>query len=434
MSLFPFFVDITGKTALLIGGGRIALHKARKLEPFGARLIVIAPDILPELEALPNIETVRRAFEPEDIGRYRPFFVIAATDDRSISLAAAKECERLGIPINAVDDRELCTFQFPALVSRGSLTVGISTAGKSPTAAASIRALTERILPEDTDALLDGMEALREKLKQTVPEQKERAAILRRCWDYALAHGTLPEDSPKGFVSLVGGGCGKADLISLRGMRRLTACEAVVYDALVDPALLSLAPEGARLVPVGKRAGKHSASQSEINETLIALAKEGLDVVRLKGGDPYLFGRGGEEAEALTANGIPWEEIPGITSAIAIPAEHGIPVTHRNVSRGVHIITAHTAADGLPQDLPILAKLSGTLVFLMGLGKLGELAEGLMKNGRSPETPAAVVSGGSAKTSYCVRGTLSDIAENASGAEPPAVIVVGDVAAFDLRG
>lgn len=237
-----------------------------------------------------------------------------------------------------------------------------------------------------------------------------------------------------GRVYLVGAGCGRADLITLRGKACLEGCDAVVYDDLIDPALLDFAPEDALRIYMGKRRGKHSASQAEISAKLVELACQGKVVVRLKGGDPFVFGRGGEELLALKQAGIPFDTVPGISSPIAIPAGAGIPVTHRGSSRSFHVITGHTAdtEDSLPADLPYLAKCGGTLVFLMGLSRLSTIAARLVEYGRSPDTPAAVISGGNSPNPAAVRGTLANIGQKAAGVRPPAVIVVGDVAALDL--
>ena len=239
-----------------------------------------------------------------------------------------------------------------------------------------------------------------------------------------------------GTVYLVGAGCGQADLITVRGLRLLHSCGAVVYDDLIAPELLSEVPANADRIYMGKREGQHSATQEAICAKLVELAREGKDVVRLKGGDPFVFGRGGEEALALQAAGVPFEVVPGVTSPIAIPALAGIPVTHRGVSQSFHVITAHTAdtPDGLPEYFDRLAALPGTLVFLMGLSRLKVIARRLMEAGKAPETPAAVVSGGNAPHPAVIRGTLEDIAAKvrAAGVQPPAVIVVGDVAALEL--
>lgn len=238
----------------------------------------------------------------------------------------------------------------------------------------------------------------------------------------------------EGRVYLVGAGCGQADLITVRGLSLLRGCDAVVYDDLIASGLLDQAPDQARRHYVGKRMGKHSVPQEEICKVLISLAREGKTVVRLKGGDPFVFGRGGEEMLALQAADIPCEEVPGVSSAIAIPAMAGIPVTHRELSRSFHVITAHTAGtpNGLPADFDTLAGLSGTLVFLMGLNQLPYIARQLVAAGKDNITPAAVISGGNAPHPVAVRGTLADIAEKAKDVRAPAVIVVGDTAAMDI--
>lgn len=440
MPYFPMFVDLTGKPVLIVGGGAVALRKLQKLMPYGVKPVVAAPQILPEIAALPNVKLRRRAFSPRDL-RLRPALVIAATDDEAVNRAVSDLCRKRHIPVNAVDDPALCSFLFPALVRQGNFSAGISTGGASPTAAAYFKELLREQLPENLDELLSWLESLRPALKAAIPEQEKRAAAFRRLFEDCMAKGApLTEaeaaksmDGPAlGSVALVGAGCGKADLITLRGMRLLRQCQAVVYDDLIDPALLNAVPESAQRIYMGKRSGAHAASQAEINQKLIELARSGLRVVRLKGGDPYLFGRGGEEMLALKAAGIPRQEVPGIPSAIGIPAEVGIPVTHRGVSRGVHIVTAHTAdtPDGLPPDFDALAKLAGTLVFLMGLGQLPAICGGLMAAGKDENTPAAVISGGNAPNPVRVRAPLCQLeqAAKAAGATTPAVILVGDAA------
>ena len=237
-----------------------------------------------------------------------------------------------------------------------------------------------------------------------------------------------------GKVYLIGAGCGEADMITLRGAHLLQSCDVVVYDDLIADELLNLAKNEAEIIYMGKRSGAHSAVQSEINELLIEKAKEGKSVARLKGGDPFVFGRGGEEMQALIDAEIPCEVVSGVTSAIAIAAEAGIPVTHRHLSRSLHIITAHTAdsPDGLPNGLQKTAALEGTLVFLMGLRQLPKLAQKLIEYGKAPDTPAAVISGGNSPNPMTIRAPLCEIAEKAKNVAPPAVIVVGEVAKMRL--
>ena len=235
-----------------------------------------------------------------------------------------------------------------------------------------------------------------------------------------------------GMVSLVGAGCANG-LLTVLGEERLRECDAVVYDDLIDSDILAIASHAERIY-MGKRAGRHSARQEEICAELIRLAREGKRVVRLKGGDPYIFGRGGEEMLALAENGIPCEEIPGVSSAYAVPAMAGIPLTHRGLSRGFTVVTAHTRDSDaeLPDYFDELAHVPGTLVILMGLGRLAQIAAHLVERGKDAATPCAVVSAGSSGHNYCIRGTLDNIAERAQGAEAPAVIVVGECAALEL--
>ncbi len=233
-----------------------------------------------------------------------------------------------------------------------------------------------------------------------------------------------------GFVYIIGAGCGSADLITVRGMNALKKCDTVVYDALIDTELLTYTSDGAEIIPVGKRSGAHAAKQEDINALLVEKALAGRTVARLKGGDPFVFGRGGEEITELQKHGIPFSVIPGISSCIAVPELAGIPVTHRNMSREFYVITAHTA-DG-ERDFSRYANLDGTLVFLMGLNALPEISAGLMHGGVSPATPAAVISEGGTAQQKAVRGTLADIAEKAAGMPAPAVIAVGGTAAFDF--
>lgn len=241
--------------------------------------------------------------------------------------------------------------------------------------------------------------------------------------------------SETGEVYLVGAGCGDFDLITLRGRNIIKKADVLVYDSLIDSRLLDYAPDSVEKISVGKRAGAHSFAQSEINDILVSKAKEGKTVIRLKGGDPFVFGRGGEEITELKRNNIPYSVIPGVTSAVAVPGLSGIPVTHRRVSRSFHVVTGHTADDALPQNIGAYAKLDGTLVFLMGLNKLQEIAESLIINGKSPETPAAVISNGATPHSVVVKGNLLTISESVRENKyicSPAVIVVGETVGYDF--
>lgn len=431
MPLFPMFVNLQNAPVLLVGGGTVALRKAEKLLPYGPHITVVSPAIAPELAALPGLTLCRRAFAESDL-QGPPALVIAATDDASLNHRISALCRAQRIPVNVVDDLAACGFVFPALVQRGRLSVGICTGGASPTAAVWLKERIEALLPPHFAAALDRLEALRPTLKARVPDEHARAERFRDAFERELAVPAEPA-AQTGHVALVGAGCGKADLITVRGLRLLRQCTALVYDDLIDDSLLDELPADAQTFYMGKRSGHHAAPQGEINAKLIELARAGHRVVRLKGGDPFVFGRGGEEALALRQAGIDFEVVPGISSAIAIPGEAGIPVTHRALSREVHIITAHTRAEETP-DYRRYAALEGTLVFLMGLQRLEKIAADLQAGGMAGDTPAAVISGGNAAHRAAVRAPLSGIAAAArqAGVQAPAVIVVGPTAALDL--
>lgn len=445
MAFFPMFIDLSKQPVLIIGGGKVAFRKLQKLIPYEAEITVIAPRILPEIRNTSNIVCINREFTEEDLS-LNPVMVLAATNCQELNLKISTLCKERRIPINVADDIEKCSFLFPALVQQGSFCAGFCTGGASPTAAAYYKKRFQEILPDNIDTILLWLESKRSELKEKIPIQAKRAAVFKKLFEACLEKGgPLSEEefeqqtkiSPVGRVALVGAGCGKADLITVRGLRLLQQCEAVVYDDLIDFELLKEVPETALQIYMGKRSNTPSASQQEISQKLIELALEGKNVVRLKGGDPYLFGRGGEEMQALRAAKIPCLEVPGIPSAIAIPAEAGIPVTHRKISQGLHIITAHTAdtKDGLPSNFDVLAKLSGTLVFLMGLKQLPEIVRRLIANGKSGSTPAAVISGGNSPNPSVVRASLSQIEQEVKRANvlPPAIILIGEVAALDLN-
>lgn len=453
MAYFPFFVDIGGKNGLIAGGGRIALHKLQKLLPYGAKLKIVAPEVSEVMErtALENdICVIKRAFEPSDLNEM--FFVIAASDDAKVNAEIGRLCRERGILVNVVDDKEACSFLFPSLVKEGNLSIGISTEGTSPEVAAELRSRVVSMIPADMDAILAYLGSLRPLAKTHVKDTGRRAAFLkdtaRVCMDMnavfderetmrrleAYAHGE--EAVHIEGVLLVGAGCGSFDLITVRGLRAIRQARVLVYDDLIDQRLLAYASERCERIYVGKRSGRHSMAQEQIQKLLIQKAREGGLVVRLKGGDPFVFGRGMEEMMALRSEGIPAAYVPGVTSCVAIPAFAGIPVTHREISRSFHVITGHLAGQAADLcsklDFASLARLEGTLVFLMGFGQLRQIADGLIHAGKKAATPAAVVHGTFDASVAVVRGTLADIAEKAAEAamQAPAVIIVGRVAAL----
>lgn len=432
MSFFPFFREIEGAKGLIVGGGKVALRKAEKLLPYGPELTVVAPEVLPEFYTM-GLAVRERVFLDTDLTPELAF-VIAATGSRECNERISRLCREAGILVNVVDAPKLCSFLFPSLVKRGKLSVGISTSGASPSAAVWLRKEIENLLPEQMEEMLEWLQSQRTEIRETIEDGSLRSRKLHQLFEDCLQYDGVPEEKGAGCVSLVGAGCGGREWMTLEGLRLLRSCDAVVYDDLIDQTLLEEAPSGAEKIYAGKRSHRPSADQEDIQEILVKLARQKKRVVRLKGGDPFVFGRGGEEIQYLNQCRVPWKVVPGISSALAIPAEAGIPVTHRGVSRSVHIMTAHTKEETLRRDLERFADLEGTLVFLMGLESLEQIAAVLIEKGRSRNTPAAVLSGGNARCHCKVTGTLGDIAEKARQAEvlPPAVIVVGNVVALDL--
>ena len=457
MGYFPFFMDIKGKKCLIAGGGKIAFHKLKKLLPYEPAVRIVAMEFSAELARFVSesgglnndICVIKRAFAPSDIAGMD--FVIAACDDRKVNAEIGRLCRKAGIPVNVVDNREESSFLFPALVKAGKLDIGISTEGASPEVAASVRSQIASLIPANMEEILSYLNSLRPLAKEYIPDDDRRAAFLkdmaRACMDrdavfdeqetrkrlQAYGSDELDTGTDSGRVVLVGAGCGAYDLVTGKGLRAIRCANVVVYDDLIDKRLLEHVSERCALIYVGKRCGKHSMTQEQINALLVKKAGEGGLVVRLKGGDPFVFGRGMEEIGALRKEGVHADYIPGITSCIAVPAVAGIPVTHREISRSFHVVTGHTASgNGIPGeniDFRTLARLDGTLVFLMGLTHLQQIADGLVRAGKDTVTPAAVVHGNFDGTTETVRGTLADIAGRAAAAKipSPAVIVVGKV-------
>ena len=449
MAYFPCFVDIGGQKGLIVGGGKIALHKIQKLLPYGPILTVVAPEISVAMEQITlenDICVIKRSFEKSDLTGI--YFVIAASDQANVNAEIGRLCKERGIFVNVVDNKKECSFLFPSLVKAGNLSIGISTEGTSPDVAAELRSRIASMIPADIDAILTYLGNLRPLAKTYIKDDSKRAFFLKDmakvCMDsnavfneqetmHRLESYIDCEEIGVARVLLVGAGCGSSDLITVRGLRAIRQAQVLVYDDLIDQRLLEHASERCEKIYVGKRSGRHNMPQDQINALLIQKASERGLVVRLKGGDPFVFGRGMEEMLALKKAGIYAEYVPGITSCIAIPAFAGIPVTHRRVSRSFHVITGHMAGQDANNDQKIdfmaLARLEGTLVFLMGFGQLQQIAEGLICAGKDSSTPTAVIHGNFDVSVEMVRGTLANIAQKIvkSMIAMPVVVVIGAV-------
>ena len=449
MTFYPVFLDLRGRRAVVIGGGAVAEQKVLGLLSAGAYVTVVSPETTPrlaELAAAGGIDLRRRPYRAGDLAG--AWLAIAGTDDRAANARVWAEAEREGVLLNAVDDLDHCSFIAPAIHREGDITVAVSTSGKSPALAARLRQRVARLVGTAEARLCELLGELRPELAARVPDARARTALWYRIVDSdviefvrqgdmegarARIEELVPLPNPRlkpGPVYLVGAGPGDPGLITAKGLEILRSADVVVYDRLVAPGLVAEASPGAERVFVGKRphGGGADVVQDEINALLIERARRGLTVVRLKGGDPFVFGRGAEECEALHAAGVPFEVVPGVTSAIAVPAAAGIPVTHRRLASAFAVVTGHECDGGSNLDWESLARVP-TLVVLMGLSALPEITARLLAYGADPDTPAAAIASGTLPAQRTVIGTLATLAGRVEeeGLEPPATVVVGEV-------
>jgi uroporphyrin-III C-methyltransferase/precorrin-2 dehydrogenase/sirohydrochlorin ferrochelatase len=429
--LLPLFVKLGGRTVVVVGGGAMAATRVRQLADAGARVTVVAPAVREDVTALATA-VHHREFVPADLdGAW--LAVAAATPMVNAAVAAAAEERR--ILMNAVDDAVRATAYTAGVVRRGDATVAISTGGRAPVLAGLLREAVDALLPADVAGWVDLAEAERPAWKsEGVPLAARRPLLLEKL-NALYERGTNPRPSPAGFVSLDGAGPGDPGLLTRRGAERLAEADVVLYDALVDEQVLRLAP-GAHRFLVGKRAGRPSVSQRAIERLLVKEARRGRRVVRLKCGDPFVLGRGGEEAEALAAAGIPFEVVPGVSSAIAAPSLAGIPVTHRGAAAGFAVVSGHAATTYAPM-LNAIAPGAMTLVVLMGLRERAAITAQLLARGWPATTPAAIVLGAAGPQAHCWRGRLAELADaelTEDRARLPGVLVVGTVAALAHTG
>ena len=452
---YPVFLNLRGRRAVVVGGGAVAEQKVLGLLDAGAHVTVVSHETTSRLEDLAAqgaIEVRRRPYRGGDLAGAR--LAIAATDDRAVNAAVWTEAEEAGIPLNAVDDLDHCSFIAPAIHREGDVTVAVSTSGKSPALAVRLRDRIARLIGPAEARLCDLLGELRRELGARVPDARARTELWYRIVDSdvvefvrrgdmrgarrridhlvggAVGSARPQPNRPRGIVYLVGAGPGDPGLITVKGLEVLRSADVVVYDRLVHPALVDQAPSRAERVFVGKhaRGAGRSPEQAEIHELLIDRARGGRVVVRLKGGDPFVFGRGAEECEALRAAGIEAQVVPGVTSAIAAPGAAGIPVTHRRYASAFAVVTAHQCDGASTLDWEALARMP-TLVVLMGLSALPEITARLIAHGADPDTPAAVVASGTLPAQRAVVGTIATIAALVALAQldPPATLVVGDV-------
>jgi len=448
MDYFPVFLDLKNRLCLLVGGGDIATRKGRLLSKAGARLRVVAPNIsaeLRELVAKNNGELFERKYQSSDIDNC--VIVVAATDIEPLNEQISHDAKTKNIPVNVVDSPALCTYITPAIIDRSPLVIAISSGGESPVLARLIRAKLETLIPTSYGRLAQIASNWRDRVKARFDDGDSR----RRFWEKIL-QGPVAElvlngqeeaaekiiateiaqkdqGITQGEVYLVGGGPGDPELLTLRALRLMQQADVVLYDRLVSDGVMELVRRDAERIYVGKRRSEHAMQQENINQLLVDLAKQGKRVLRLKGGDPFIFGRGGEEIELLAQNNIPFQVVPGITAASGCAAYAGIPLTHRDYAQSVRFVTGHLKDDSINVQWPELANPTQTIVFYMGLVGLKDICASLITHGRAPTTPVALIERGTTQHQRVLIADLATIADVVAAQEvhAPTLFIVGDV-------
>ena len=445
MQFLPLFHKLQDRPVLVIGGGEVALRKARLLSDAGAVLRVVAPEIRSELQELAGPGGIfLRGYASSDLQGVA--LVIAATDDVPLNAQISAEAQALGIPVNVVDAPALCSVIFPAIVDRSPLIVAVSSGGDAPVLARLIRAKIETWIPATYGQLANLGKRFRERVKQLFPDVQQRRVFWEDVFQGQIAESVFagkPEEGERlleerlagaapralGEVYLVGAGPGDPDLLTFRALRLMQQADVVLYDRLVAPAIIELCRRDAERIYVGKRRADHAVPQEQINQLLIDLARQGKRVLRLKGGDPFIFGRGGEEIEQLAAEDIPFQVVPGITAASGCAAYAGIPLTHRDHAQSVRFVTGHLKDGSSNLPWKDLVAPGQTLVFYMGLVGLSGICEQLIAHGRSGATPAALVQQGTTQNQRVFTGTLETLPQLVAQHEvhAPTLVIVGEV-------
>ncbi|WP_100160077.1 siroheme synthase CysG [Proteus columbae] len=447
MDYLPLFVELKERPVLLVGGGHVAARKALLLLRVGSRLRVIAPQLCDELHLAyqqNKIEWVSAKYQSEHL--LGMMLVIVATDDSALNQQVYLDAQARHIFVNVVDSQPQCSFIFPAIIDRNPILIAISSAGKAPVLVRMIREKLEALLP----ASLGTMATIAGKWRNKVKQRLETFQARCRFWEQAfsgkfaslvasdqlaqaealLEQQLKQKEIQQGELALVGAGPGDAGLLTLRGLQVIQQAEVVLYDSLVSPEVLELVRRDADTICVGKRAGHHSVSQEETNVLIVKYVQLGKRVVRLKGGDPFIFGRGGEELEIAVQHGISFQVIPGVTAASGASAYAGIPLTHRQYAQSVTFMTGHCKPDGIEPDWASLAQANHTLAIYMGTTQAELISQRLIELGRSPLTPIAVISCGTRHDQQVLTGNLTQLAQLAEKAPTPALLIVGEVAAL----
>ena len=451
MKHLPIFLDIKDRPVLVVGGGELAARKVESVLKAEARITVVAEDLCQTLQDMAekgSLEHQARAFDDGDIAGVDLVFV--ATEDEDLNRRVSSLSQDAGVPVNVVDRIDLCTFIMPALIDRSPMLVAVSSGGDAPIIARVLKARLETFIPAGLGRLAEFAGACRDRVKDAIPEGPLRL----RFWEHFI-HGPIAEYilagqeeaagnildetlasagesgdiTSRGEVYLVGSGPGDPDLLTFRALRLMQQADVVLHDRLVTDDIMELVRKDAERIFVGKRRGDHAMPQEEISQLMVRLAKEGKRVLRLKSGDPFVFGRGGEEIDVLSSEGIHFQVVPGVTAANGCAAYAGIPLTHRDHAQSCVFVTGHAKDDQLDLDWPMLVRPSQTLVVYMGLDSLPMLTEKLIAHGADPKTPAAIVDNGTRPGQRVVTAPLEDLARRAREEDlpGPSIIIVGSV-------
>ncbi|MFN3594175.1 MAG: siroheme synthase CysG [Thiobacillaceae bacterium] len=449
MDYLPIFLDLRGKNALVVGGGDTAARKAALLLSAGAWVTVVCPAPLAaafnELQGTDRL--IHRQSEFQDAHLDGMELVFAASEDEALDRKVYEAARARHVPVNVADRPQLCSFIMPSIIDRSPVVVAVSSGGEAPVLSRLLRARLETLIP----AAYGRLAALAGRFKDKVRKRFTSTEARRKFWEKALlspiaemvfagreqeAEAALSRmlegtgDTPeRGEVYLVGAGPGNPDLLTFRALRLMQQADVVVYDRLVSPPILDMCRRDADRIYVGKERDNHALPQEDINHLLVRLAKEGKRVLRLKGGDPFIFGRGGEEIETLRENGVPFQVVPAVTAAAGVASYAGIPLTHRDYAQALIFVTGHLKDNSMDLDWDMLCRPRQTVVIYMGLKGLVTLCREMIAHGLPPTTPAAVVQQGTTLNQKVVTGTLETLPALAAQAElkPPTLIIVGEV-------
>ena len=444
MEHLPLFIKIKHRPCLVVGGGVVAARKVRVLLARGARLTLVSPELCPELHALQS----QFIWQNDVFNEHYlddQFLVVAATDNTEVNARVYQAANLRGLLVNKTDDSKRSAVIFPSIVERFPLQVAFSTGGDAPWLARLLRARLDALLPKHWGQLSKVAGKLRQKVKRSLSSSEARRRFWARTQDDTTLNAFLKQgnlaaaelwlqqelQAPQtGEVILVGAGPGDPDLLTIKALNELQKADVVLFDQLVSAEILSLIRPEAERISVGKKAGHHSVPQDQINELLVKQAQDGKRVVRLKGGDPFMFGRGAEELQTLKAAGIRYQVVPGITAAAGATAYAGIPLTHRDHAQSAVFITGHSKQDGKEPDWSSLAQSRQTLVIYMGLMRSAHIQQRLIEHGLPASTPVALIERGTTPLQRVVRGTLNELGTLAEQVVSPSLIVIGGVAAL----